>query len=468
MGDRRWEIGDREKVSEMGVRRWLVGDGTNGAWDCRLGSVLSGDVPCSFNLRCDSGTAVSAVFSPTTYLARSIYEEPPCEHVALPSRQCSLRQRTLLVQFTEEPPCEHVALPSRQCSLRRRTLLVQFTKNLCATRGTAILSGDVPCSFNLRRTSVRLVALPCSFNLRRTSVRAAWHCRLGSVLNVPCSFNLRRTSVRHVALPSRQCSLPTTYLARSIYDNLCASTWHCRLGSVFSTLLVQFTKNLCASTWHCRLGSVLSDNVRRSCSFNLRRTSVRAYVFNLRRTSVRHVALPSRQCSLRRRTLLVQFTTKPLCEHVALPSRQCSLRRRTLLVQFTTNLCASAWHCRLGSVLSGDVPCSFNLRRTSVRARGTAVSAVFSPTTYLARSIYEEPPCDTWHCRLGSVLSGDVPCSFNLRRTSVRHVALPSRQCSLRRRTLLVQFTTNLCASTWHCRLGSVLSGDVPCSFNLR
>ena len=186
------------------------------------------------------------------------------------------------------------------------------------------------------------------------------------------------------------------------------------------------------------------------------------------------VPLPSRQCSFLRRTLLVPFTpnhsanTSP----VPLPSRQCSLSRRTLLVPSTLNHSAntSRCHCRFGSALSCDVPCSFPLRRTIPR---TPLSC---------------------HCRLGSAPSYDVPCSFPSRqtipRTAVSHAAtgrrsrlwsagtcsrfspvpLPSRQCSFLRRTLFVPFTQNHSAniSRCHCRLGSALSYDVPCSFPLR
>ena len=74
-------------------------------------------------------------------------------------------------------------------------------------------------------------------------------------------------------------------------------------------------------------------------------------------------------------------------------------------------------HCRLGSALSHDVPCSFPSRQTIPR---TPLSC---------------------HCRLGSAPSYDVPCSFPLRRTTPR--------------------TPLSC----HCRLGSALSHDVPCSF---
>ena len=82
-------------------------------------------------------------------------------------------------------------------------------------------------------------------------------------------------------------------------------------------------------------------------------------------------------------------------------------------------------HCRLGSAPSYDVPCSFPLPRAIPRKPlgATAVSAVLFLTTYLARvPLPRNHSANTsWcHCRLGSALSYDVPCSFPSRRSVPR------------------------------------------------
>ena len=102
----------------------------------------------------------------------------------------------------------------------------------------------------------------------------------------------------------------------------------------------------------------------RQCPF-LRRTLLVPFTLN-HSANTCLVPLPSRQCSFLRRTLFVPFTPNHSANTclVPLPSRQCSFLRRTLFVPFTLNHSAntSPCHCRFGSALSHDVPCSFPSR----------------------------------------------------------------------------------------------------------
>ena len=130
--------------------------------------------------------------------------------------------------------------------------------------------------------------------------------------------------------------------------------------------------------------------------------------------------------------------------------------------------------------------------------RGTVVSTVWSLATCLARSIYgerfrEEGPCT--QNRFSAIRDYKETNRDSLPRRQC-HVALSSRQCRVLRRALLVRFAQNDSAkrarvrrtvsrrsettrkrtethcrdgsATWHCRLDSVESCDVPCSFDLR
>ena len=134
-------------------------------WHCRFDSVL-----------------------PATYLARAIYEERRCdEHPPAQKRTpAPLSYKGTEKDSLPRRQC-HVALSFRQCSSLRRTLLVRFTKN------------DGAMSTHLRGNGPRR---PCTTRKRKNihcrDGSATWHCRPDSVLprDVPCSCDLRGTTVR--------------------------------------------------------------------------------------------------------------------------------------------------------------------------------------------------------------------------------------------------------------------------------
>ena len=192
-----------------------------------------------------------------TYLVRSIYAEPTHEEAGL--RRNGLRRS----QATRKRKKTHCRNGSATWHCRpdsvlflRRTLYVRFTRE--PTREEAGLRRIVPRRSQATRKRKKI-------HCRNGS--ATWHCRPDSVLFLatylvrsiyaeptheegpfaqnrpsvapglqcqehgPCTFDLRGTDPRrgraaedslprrqcHVALSSRQCSLPATYLVRSIY-----------------------------------------------------------------------------------------------------------------------------------------------------------------------------------------------------------------------------------------------------------
>ena len=196
---------------------------------------------------------------------------------------------------------------------------------------TVFFLGDVPCSFDLRRTLVRRGTGLRGIGLRRscaTRKRKKIHCRDGSAT---------------VALSSRQCSSLATYLARSILRETLVrrGTGVRGLSALGAPVLQGNGRRL-----HCRDGSAT-------------------------------VALSSRQCSSLATYLARSIYAERWCDEgqacvesaFGAPGLQGNGRR------FTAETVVPGGTVVPTVFFLGDVPCSFDLRETLVR-RGTGLRGI--------------------------------------------------------------------------------------------
>ena len=248
-------------------------------WHCRLDSVFSlrrtllvrfTQNGCAMSVPCARQRA-SAILNYKGTEGDSLPKRQ-CHGVALSSRQCFLPASYLARSIYAERLCDERPLcvawdlgdPELQGNGRR------FTAETAVPRGGTVVSTVFsPC------------VAPCSFDLRRTLVRRGMGVRgkgASAILNYKGTEgdSLPRRQCHGVALSSRQCFLPASYLARSIYaERLCDERPLCVATCLGDPELQGNGRRFTAETAVPRGGTVVSTVFSpcvAPCSFDLRRT----------------------------------------------------------------------------------------------------------------------------------------------------------------------------------------------------